>query len=637
MPSSTNQESLAASQRLLDYIAGGRKPAESPEANAASGASASAAESQAPAAADEKSSRGARLLAPVKKLSKAFSSGSASVIGITCDAEGVFLTRTHHLMLGEPYLENVVYAPYPAGTDVEDLPQRVACAVAALKNFAPDYARCRLWATLDTAEVSLLSLPALKAEERDAVALLKASQQTKIDAADLVFDYRLLANAPKGGEAKALGLAGSKSALDKLVAEFERLDVKLAGVTSSKLSPVILHRPAFGASHWKDYAALTVGDEVSVLSLFSEGRMVQQRSINFGRQLFLSKVMEKLAFRDNNRGLTTDSGRARLLHAASAMMANPMPTEEERQLLAESLDESVRRMVSYVARTVNYYQRVEKGRPLEGLYVTASHGIEQVIHTELEQVLGIPSEAYQFTAARSPAADAGIQNISGLFKDAALIDAIAIGFADDNRIPNLLETPDVRRVNKRFALIRKAAAVVIGVISAVLIAAGLYFAWGWYDAHTNAAAKERQLSAVTKPLTPAMLKEETAKLARLEADGADLLKKRRFAALMAEIAAIKGDDIFITGMTLTDASTAVAADNARRGRSNRSQSLADATGRRVMTISAELFQSPQERETALAHFLNRLEASMKDAAITVRRDEAKGAGYPVVIRMEGSF
>ena len=224
--------------------------------------------------------------------------------------------------------------------------------------------------------------------------------------------------------------------------------------------------------------------------------------------------------------------------------------------------------------------------------------------------------------------------INAQFKFAAMIDAIALGFADDERIPNLLETPDVRRTNRRYALVRKAAAITVGALSGVLIAAGLYFAWGWNEASSDAALKEKQLAAITKPLSPAMLRSEAAKLASLERDGAELLKKRRFAALMAEVAAIRGDDIFITGMTLTDAASA---PDARSNRRNNRNNDAASSGRHVLTISAELFQTPAERETALANFLNRLETSMKDAVITVRRDAGTSGGFPVVIRMEGSF
>ena len=103
---------------------------------------------------------------------------------------------------------------------------------------------------------------------------------------------------------------------------------------------------------------------------------------------------------------------------------------------------------------------------------------------------------------------------------------------------------------------------------------------------------------------------------------------------MAEVAAIRGDDIFITGMTLTDAASAPDARNNRRNNRNND---AASSGRHVLTISAELFQTPAERETALANFLNRLETSMKDAVITVRRDAGTSGGFPVVIRMEGSF
>ncbi len=625
MPNSTNEETLAASQRLLDYISGQQKsaPTVAPAAPAADSR---------PPVPEKKPGRFAH---PLKSLSEPFAHRTTPTIGIVYDSDGLLLSRTHHLTLGEPYLEKIRFVPYPAGTDATSLKERVVCAVRALKSFAPDYAHCRVWAMLAKAELSLLTLPPTKTEEeRDAVALLKASQQTKYDAADLRFDYRLQENVVKGADVHAVGLMGSQKTLTELVAAFKEGGVTLAGVTSTKLSPAILLRPAFGPQPWNSFATLHLSDDYSILSIFSGGRMVQQRTINFGRSLFLSKVTERLALQDMGRDVNTDSGRARLLHAANALLANDNPTDEERQLIADSLDDSTHRMVSYITRTVNYYQRVEKGQPLEGLIVVASHGIEQALHAEVERSLGITSRSYLCPTARSADAEAAMRAIDAQFKFAAMVDAIALGFADDERIPNLLETPDVRRTNRRYALVRKAAAITVGVLSGVLIAAGLYFAWGWNEASADAALKEKQLAAITKLLSPAMLRSEAAKLASLERDGAELLKKRRFAALMAEVAAIRGDDIFITGMTLTDAATA---PDARSNRRNNRNNDAAATGRRVLTISAELFQTPAERETALANFLNRLETSMKDAVITVRRDAGTAGGFPVVIRMEGSF
>lgn len=625
MPNSTNEETLAASQRLLDYISGQQKsaPTVAPAAPAADSR---------PPVPEKKPGRFAH---PLKSLSEPFAHRTTPTIGLVYDSDGILLTRTHHLTLGEPYLEKLRFVPYPAGTDATNLKERAACAVRALKSFAPDFARCRVWAMLEKAELSLLTLPPTKTEEeRDAVALLKASQQTKYDAADLCFDYRLQENVVKGADVHAVGLMGSQKALSDLVAAFKEGGVTLAGVTSTKLSSAILLRPAFGPQPWNSFATLHLSDDCSVLSIFSGGRMVQQRTINFGRALFLSKVTERLALQDMGRDVNTDSGRARLLHAANTLLANDHPTDEERQLLADSLDDSTHRMVSYITRTVNYYQRVEKGLPLEGLLVVASHGIEQALHAEIERSLGITSLPYLCPTACSADAEAAMHAITAQFKFAAMIDAIALGFADDERIPNLLETPDVRRTNRRYALVRKAAAITVGVLSGVLIAAGLYFAWGWHEASADAALKEKQLAAITKPLSPAMLRSEATKLASLERDGAELLKKRRFAALMAEVAAIRGDDIFITGMTLTDAASA---PDARSNRRNNRNNDAASSGRHVLTISAELFQTPAERETALANFLNRLETSMKDAVITVRRDAGTSGGFPVVIRMEGSF
>lgn len=625
MPKSTNEETLAASQRLLDYISGQQKsaPTVTPAAPAADSR---------PPVPEQKPGRFAH---PIKSLSEPFAHRTTPTIGLVYDSDGILLTRTHHLTLGEPYLEKLRFVPYPAGTDATNLKESAACAVRALKSFAPDFARCRVWAMLAKAELSLLTLPPTKTEEeRDAVALLKASQQTKYDAADLCFDYRLQENVVKGADVHAVGLMGSQKTLSDLVTAFKEGGVTLAGVTSTKLAPAILLRPAFGPQPWNSFATLNLSDDYSTLSIISGGRMVQQRTINFGRSLFLSKVTERLALQDMGRDVNTDSGRARLLHAANALLANDHPTDEERQLLADSLDDSTHRMVSYIMRTVNYHQRVEKGLPLEGLVVVASHGIEQALHAEVERSLGITSRPYLCPTARSADAEAAMHAINAQFKFAAMIDAIALGFADDERIPNLLETPDVRRTNRRYALVRKAAAITVGVLSGVLIAAGLYFAWGWNEASSDAALKEKQLAAITKPLSPAMLRSEAAKLASLERDGAELLKKRRFAALMAEVAAIRGDDIFITGMTLTDAASA---PDARSNRRNNRNNDAASSGRHVLTISAELFQTPAERETALANFLNRLETSMKDAVITVRRDAGTSGGFPVVIRMEGSF
>lgn len=625
MPNSTNEETLAASQRLLDYISGQQKsaPTVAPAAPAADSR---------PPVSEKKPGRFAH---PLKSLSEPFAHRTTPTIGLVYDSDGILLTRTHHLTIGELYLEKLRFVPYPAGTDATNLKESAACAVRALKSFAPDFARCRVWAMLAKAELSLLTLPPTKTEEeRDAVALLKASQQTKYDAADLCFDYRLQENVVKGADVHAVGLMSSQKTLSDLVAAFKESGVTLAGVTSTKLSPAILLRPAFGPQPWNSFATLHVSDDCSILSIFSGGRMVQQRTINFGRALFLSKVTERLALQDMGRDVNTDSGRARLLHAANTLLANDHPTDEERQLLADSLDDSTYRMVSYITRTVNYHQRVEKGLPLEGLLVVASHGIEQALHTEIERSLGITSLPYLCPIARSADAEAAMRAITAQFKFAAMIDAIALGFADDERIPNLLETPDVRRTNRRYALVRKAAAITVGMLSGVLIAAGLYFAWGWNEASADAALKEKQLAAITKPLSPAMLRSEAAKLASLERDGAELLKKRRFAALMAQVAAIRGDDIFITGMTLTDAASA---PDVRSNRRNNRNNDAASSGRHVLTISAELFQTPAERETALANFLNRLETSMKDAVITVRRDAGTSGGFPVVIRMEGSF
>ena len=630
MPTPTNQEKLAASQRLLDFIAGERSASSAPApSNEATSESSAPAVGHTSADGDTKKDRN-----PLKSLTKAFSHRSVATIGLVYDNDGIFISRTHNLLLGEPYLEGLYFAPYPAGTDASDLDQRVECAVRALRTFVPDYAKCKIWAMLLKCEVCILSLPDAKEEERDGIALLKASQQAKFDPADIVFDYRLTTSskAAKGTALKALGLVGSKATVDHLVESFRRFNVELAGVTSTKFAAATLLSPAFGPMPWKNFATLHISDDLSILSLLSDGEIRQQRTINYGRSLFLSKVTEKLALREAHQNITTDSGRARLLHAASALLANPMPTDEERQLLEESLSESIHRMVSYIARTVNYYQRVEKGKPLEGIIVTASHGVEQALHAEVERTLGIPSIAYEFPAARSEAAEVGMRNIAGLFKSSAMVSAISMGFADES-IPNLLATPEVRRAQRRFHLVQNAVAATVGVISATLVAAGLYLAWGWWSAVKDASVLKRQLAAVTKPITPAMLKSETAKLAALEKDGAELLKKRRFAALMAEIAAIKGDDIFITSMTLTDA----AASGTSRGSSHNSRSLAQAAGLRVLTISALLYQTPAERETALANFLSRLEAGVKQATITVRREENKGSGFPVVIRMEGSF
>lgn len=612
MPSSSPQESLAASQRLLDYIQGNR---------------------QSPAAAPQTAqprSDALRTEAPAAWWRTLRAHHGASTIGIALDFEGIMLSRTHRTATGEPFLDDLSFVPYPAGTDVTSIAQRVAVVARALKSFAPDYAKCRVWTMLNKIELCLITLPPVKEAERDAVALLKVGQQTKFDTADLCFDYRLQSSPAKGEEASAVAVVASRRAVEELVAAFKKAGIPLTGITTPKLSPMILLDPKFGRAPWQNLATVHIADDSSSICIISNHQLKQHRTINFGRSLFLSRIVDRLANADGTISANTESGRMKLLHEANELLANHAPNEAERQTLSDALDDNVRRIVSYITRTVNYYLRVEKGVPLEGLLITASHGVGSAIHTEVEHSLDLRCAPYSFPGRRSTAADAAIRSITEQFKTSTMVDAIGLGFADADHIPNLLDTPSLRRTKRRHSLVRRVASWAVMGLSAALLLSGGYFVWEWYDASEALARKEAQYSTIRQPLTPEMLRTQTAKIAQLERTGAELLKKRRFAALMAEVAAIKGDGIYITGMSMNDAAQDASVNANRRDAKPRS-------GRRVLTISALLFQTPQEREAALASFLTRLEANLKDAAITVRRDPPTDGGIPVVIRMEGNF
>ena len=111
MPNSTNEETLAASQRLLDYISGQQKsaPTVAPAAPAADSR---------PPVSDKKPGRFAH---PLKSLSEPFAHRTTPTIGLVYDSDGILLTRTHHLTIGELYLEKLRFVPYPAGTDATNL------------------------------------------------------------------------------------------------------------------------------------------------------------------------------------------------------------------------------------------------------------------------------------------------------------------------------------------------------------------------------------------------------------------------------------------------------------------------------------------------------------------------------------
>ena len=112
-----------------------------------------------------------------------------------------------------------------------------------------------------------------------------------------------------------------------------------------------------------------------------------------------------------------------------------------------------------------------------------------------------------------------------------------------------------------------------------------------------------------------------------------VLERRRFAGLLGELAAVRGDDVYIRSIELVPAGEAVSEDKKKSSRNERKEKARQS----LVVVHVSLYGSAQEREASFAEFINRLEGLNRGGTMTVVTEDSVDNGVAYAIRMSGGF
>lgn len=212
-------------------------------------------------------------------------------------------------------------------------------------------------------------------------------------------------------------------------------------------------------------------------------------------------------------------------------------------MLASSLDTAVDRSIKYLERTFSYYERVEHGAAPRGLCLTADHGLAQVLGRSLESRLGIPCKVRLPDAYFVEGAQDRIHGIKENFKCVAAVEALGLACSNETT-PNLLDLPADRRMRARMSRLVRAGMVALGAATACMLGIAAWCGLSWVEDGRALEQSRRQLAAIGTPLTARAVDGEMQRLEALENRGVAVLERRRFAGLLGELAAVRGDDVY---------------------------------------------------------------------------------------------
>ena len=116
----------------------------------------------------------------------------------------------------------------------------------------------------------------------------------------------------------------------------------------------------------------------------------------------------------------------------------------------------------------------------------------------------------------------------------------------------------------------------------------------------------------------------------LRGDVADMVGA---AGLLGELAAVRGDDVYIRSIELVPAGEAVSEDKKKSSRNERNEKARQT----LVVVNVSLYGSAQEREASFAEFINRLEGLNRGGTMTVVTEDSVDNGVAYAIRMSGGF
>ncbi len=549
------------------------------------------------------------------------------VLAVSEDAHGILLVLTDPTKKNR--IDDVAYFPYPAAPVVEPK-ERLDWIAEVVKEFTPDWSKVDLWvqAPADRTHAYVLELPDLKGEELDAVALLQASKQYPVRPDTMRFDYRTTGawDASRTNTVAALGLTGDVELLETLKNDFGRHGVRLAGVAAHAFSVCGYAHAGLLDAPWKTYVVLSFSSDSSLLSVFHEEHLLLQRNLGCGILSLARSVsdahLHAADLTAEGEACAVDFGKN---PARPAPMAGPGDattardvehllnehnlTEGELDAVDAVLGDALDRVVAYVERSIDYFERRNYNVPVEGIVIAAPHTITRLIARRIEENLRLPTSEFLFPEGATPKTQAALRAISRSPRAGLLFDAAGLSFTSP-AVPNLLACPDERREEVRQKRITHGILVAALGLCFTSFAIALWGGLSWWNALSDVRAAQEVRATLQPEATVARLEAKKDENERLVTELARIKSMDRYPAFLATLSVLRPEGVYLTRVARVDrehppGSGMPPRPSPQKGSAQKGKD-ANPASPYVIELDGMIVGDALEQELLLAKFLKRL-------------------------------
>lgn len=490
----------------------------------------------------------------------------------------------------------------------------------------------QIWLRLDEKqdETRQYLIPRIRQSDRDTVAQLTAHKEKPFDEATSLFDYRTGKEITDRGVIRipVTALVAPEKTVTTLHEQAEAAGLALTGITSTPVSVQNLYASGWLANPWEQFVFVEMGEEFIRILLFSRDGMSRNRTTRPGWNCLAGALQNDspeqlvtgtsafslrptLVFASDDPYVrdspTTDSSSARIraIHSERLFRTDRSPTEES-ELLAY-LDAPLRRLRQKLEETLSY-SALETGQPaIQGIVLSAPRYCASLLRTTFE-TLGLPCRFFRYDGAATPQARMDLEQALPTTPEAHLTRAIGLCLSDSDRTPNLLMTPQKRRVLAQQTQIAR-----LSLLGALLLA--MATGLGSVSAYQNLlalrqekAALQTRLTSGDTPVTPEDVRTAHSVAQQRHADMHRVERRRLAAALVSELAACTPKTITLSRMSCafqTDLPEQITPSAAPLSRT-KSTSARPTADNAVVIIRGTISGDVLQRESRLAEYLNRL-------------------------------
>jgi len=499
----------------------------------------------------------------------------ATMVGLECGKDAFRFVKIGQAADGG--YRFVECAQFPHTAKGMDDPEFGRSLKNALKAFSKGGGKQSLWAVLPApdAEVGILSIPKVPKKQLDQAVLFVAHKAMTFDEKQHVFDYDIRGEVMESGVAKlaAVAYAVPRNDVNRLQKHLEEAGYPPEGLTILPFALQNLFKSRWVPSPEGNAAVLSIGEEGSLIEIFTDGEIQVTRWIRAGLESMIQELVESVNGRIERGGPAAGPGPGEPPPPTMEEPGKFLPPEEARALVLDLFagtdrmkgirekfhleqDEvfdlirpAVERLIRQVERTFEHFTTVLGRDRINALHITGAVRIFSRLVDYIGGQLAVDCRILDPLAPQHPATAGGATASMDAAERTLYGTALGAALSGPVKSLNLLSGYDRKRAAQTEA---KASRIVLSLAAAALAAclvALAVFGYNIYERKNVLAGLEKQL------LRDARLNEETIAplIAKVKAERQHIEKYReRYLDLAAinEIATLTPSNIRLVNVRL---------------------------------------------------------------------------------------